>query len=185
MTMIPGMSYAHPQQGWMSSSSYSDSDFFPTAAPIQPCAPVVPTPSAPAPQPQLQPQPVYVPATPTQLVAPPTQIPQEFAIRTVPQAVMHTQQGFPQQPSGPFRRSQWELKEGFIQSMSETPFQTSIFRKCVLSRNIFNKNALLTSSSSHFNTAHFQNPDFQPEEWHPEDEYITTSSRSSKHRNSG
>jgi ubiquitin thioesterase protein OTUB1 len=131
MTMIPGMSYANPhaQQGWMSSSSYADSDFFSTPAPIQPCAPVVPTPSAPAPQPQLQSQPVYVPATPTQLVAPPTQITQEFAIRTVPQAVMHTQQGFPQQPSGPFRRSQWELKEGFIQSMSETPFQTSIFRK--------------------------------------------------------
>ena len=129
MTMIPGMSYANPHQGWMSSSSYTDSDFFPTPAPIQPCASVISTPSAPAPQQQLQTQPVYVPATPTQLVAPPNQITQEFAIRTVPHANMNAHHGFQQQMSGPFRPSAWELEEGFAQTMSHMPFQTAIFRK--------------------------------------------------------
>lgn len=130
MTLIPGMSYANPQQGWLSSSSYTDSDFFPTSAPIQPCAPVVPTPAAPAPpQQQTQVQPVYVPATPTQLVAPPTQITQDFAIRTVPHANVQSHHAFQQQVSGPFRPSAWELEEGFAQTMSHTPYQTSIFRK--------------------------------------------------------
>lgn len=128
MTMIPGMSYANPHQAWMSSSSYSDSDFFPTPAPIQQCAPVVPTP-APAPQPQMQPQPAYVPATPTQLVAPPTQMPQEFAIRTVAHQSMHAQPSFQPQPSGPFRPSKWEWEHGVAETMCQIPFQTSIFRK--------------------------------------------------------
>lgn len=46
------------------------------------------------------------------------------------------------------------------------------------------KVTLLTLASSHFNTAHFLNPDFQPEEWRPDDDYVTTS-KSSRHRNSG
>ena len=129
MTMIPGMSYANPHQGWISSSSYTDSDFFPTPAPMQSCAPVVPTPASPAPQQRLQPQPVYVPATPTQLVAPPNQITQELAIRNVPHAIMQLHHGFQQQLPGPFRPSAWELEEGFAQTMCHTPFQTSIFRK--------------------------------------------------------
>lgn len=44
---------------------------------------------------------------------------------------------------------------------------------------------MLTNTSSHFNTAHFLNPDFQPEEWKPDDEYVTTSSKSLRHKNSG
>lgn len=126
MTMIPGMSFANPQQAWMSNSSYG-SDFFTTSTPVQQCVPPVPTP-APAPQPQIQPQPVYVTPAPNHLVAQPTQMSQEMVIRTVPHGnVAHS--GFQQQLSGPFRPSMWELEDGFVQATSQMPFQTSIFRK--------------------------------------------------------
>ena len=131
MTMIPGMSYANPHQGWMSSSSYAGSDFFTTPAPVQQCTQAIPTPSAPAPQPQMQHQTVYLPATPTHLVAPPTQMPQDLAIRAVPHASMQLHSGFQHQPTGPFRPSAWELEPDFAQQMSQMPFQTSIFRKYV------------------------------------------------------
>ncbi|KAK4539840.1 hypothetical protein LTR36_010301 [Oleoguttula mirabilis] len=162
MTAIPGMSYANPHQGWMSNSSYGP-DLFGSSAPVQQCAPPVSTP-APPPQPQIQPQPVYLPATPTHLVAPPSQMPQQMAIRTASHATL-AHPAF--QPGGPFRSSAWELEDGFGQLSSSMPFQTSIFRE------------------SHFNTAHFLNPDFQPKEWRPDDDYVTTSSKSSRHRNSG
>ena len=100
-------------------------------------------------------------------------------------ATILPQAGFQHQLTGPFRPSAWELEPEFAQATSSMPFQTSIFRKYVNIVSMMPLNALLTPCSSHFNTAHFLNPDFQPEEWHPEDEYITTSSRSSKHRNSG
>jgi len=126
MTMIPGMSFVNPHQAWTSHSGYG-SDFYTSSAPVQQCVPPTPTP-APPPQPQIQPQMVYVPATPTHLVAPPTQMPQEIAIRTVPHASLaHT--GFQHQLSGPFRPSAWELEDGFVQATSHVPFQTSIFRK--------------------------------------------------------
>ena len=185
MTMIPGMSYANPHQGWMSSSSYGSSDFFATPGPVQQCTQAMPTPSAPAPQPQLQHQTVYLPATPTQLVPPPNSMPQDLAIRTVPHATMQQHNGFQPQPTGPFRPSAWELEPDFVQATSQVQFQTSIFRKYVRHTPFELSAASLTLQSSHFNTAHFLNPDFQPEEWHPEDEYVTTSSRSSRHRNSG
>lgn len=125
MALIPGMSYVNPHQAWMSNSSYGN-DFFATPAPAQQCPPPVPTP---APQPQVQPQPVYMPATPTHLVAPPTQIPHEMAIRPVPSHSNLGHAGFQHQLSGPFRPSAWELEDGFVQATSQMPLQTSIFRK--------------------------------------------------------
>ncbi|KAK5117486.1 hypothetical protein LTR85_008871 [Meristemomyces frigidus] len=166
MTAIPGMSYANPHQAWLSSSSYG-SDLFASSTPVQQCAPPVSTPAPPL-QPQIQPQPVYLSATPPHLVAPPSQMPQELAIRTVPHphaSLAHA--AFQHQLGGAFRRSAWELEDGFVQATSSIPFQTSQFR------------------NSHFNTAHFLNPDFQPEEWRPDDDYVTMSSKSSRHRNSG
>lgn len=130
MTMIPGMSYANPPSGWSSASTYS-SDFFGASAPVQQCAQPVPTPSAPAPQPQLQPQTIYIPAAQVQLVAPPTQMPQDLAIRTVTHASAPAHTGFQHQLGGPFRPSVWELEPDFYQATSQMPFQTSIFRKCV------------------------------------------------------
>ena len=130
LAMIPGMSYANPQHGWMSSSSYSDSELFPTPGPpIQSCAPVGPTPATPAPQSQLPHQAVYVPPTPTQLVAPPNHIQQDFTLQSVPLASTQAHPIFQHQPSGPFRHSAWEYEPGFAQAMFETPFQTTIFKK--------------------------------------------------------
>jgi len=131
MTMIPGMSYANPHQAWMSNSSYAGSDCFAPAAPpiqVQQCTQPLPTPVAHTPQPQIQPQPVYVPATPTHLVAPPNQLPQEMAIRTVTHATL-AHPSFQHQIAGPFRPSAWELEPDFVQATSQMPFQTSIFRK--------------------------------------------------------
>ncbi|CAK3776283.1 Hypothetical predicted protein [Lecanosticta acicola] len=171
MTSIPGMSYANiPQGSWMSSTYGTGSDFFTTQAPVQSCAQTVPTPSAPAPQPHVQSQPVYASAsTPTPMVAPPSHMPHELAIRTsVPQAAPGTSDLH--SSGGPFRPSAWQLEPDFVSATSQMPFQTSIFR------------------NSHFNTAHFLNPDFQPEQWDPDDEYATTSSSgksSTRHKNSG
>ena len=131
MTMIPGMSYANPHQAWMSGSSYT-SDFYATPGPVQQCTQPAPTPSVAAPpQPQIQPQPVYIPATPTQLVPPTTQMPQELAIRTVSFTTVQQNPGFQHHSSGPFRPSMWELEPDFVQATSQMPFQTSIFRKYV------------------------------------------------------
>ena len=130
MTMIPGMSYANPQQGWSSSSSY-ESDLFGASAPVQQCSQPVPHPSVSAPQPQLQRQSAYGPATPTTLVPPPSQMPQDLAIRSVPNGLPHP--GFQHQLGGPFRPSAWELEPNFVQATSQVQFQTSIFRKYVLS----------------------------------------------------
>lgn len=135
MAMIPGMSYANPHQGWMSSSSYGSSDFFATPGPAQQCTQALPTPSVPvAPQPQqIQSQPVYVSATPTHMVPPPMAMPQDLAIRTAPHASnMHTQQINQPHLDGPFRRSMYEFKPDFAQSTSHAEFQTSIFRKYAL-----------------------------------------------------
>lgn len=132
MAGIPGMSLVNPHQAWMSTSSYGG-DFFGGHAPVQQCAQPVPPPTPisvvpPAPQPQLQPQPVYVPATPTHLVAPPVEMPHELAIRTVSHGSLG-HPGFQHQFAGPFRPSAWQLEEGFMQATSHAPFQTSIFRK--------------------------------------------------------
>ena len=129
MTMIPGMSFASPHQGWMSGSSYSGPDFFTSPTTVQQCTQPIPTPSAPPSQPQMQPQPVYLPATPTHLVPPPTQMPPELAVRTAQHAIVPPHPGFQHQPTGPFRPSAWELEPDFAQATSSMPFQTSIFRK--------------------------------------------------------
>lgn len=126
MTMIPGMSYANPHQAWASSSSYG-SDFFGPS--VQQCTQAIPTPSAPAPQPQ----PVYVHAPQTPLVPPPTQMPQELAIRSVSHGTAPQHVGIQHQLGGPFRPSAWELEPDFAQATSQMPFQTSIFRKYVSS----------------------------------------------------
>lgn len=131
MTMIPGMSYATPHGAWMSGSTgYASSDFFATSAPVQQCTQPLATPAAPAPQPQIQAQPMYT-ATPTQLVPPPVQFPQELAIRTAPHAGgMQNLSTFQSQAAGgPFRPSHWELEPDFVQATSSVPFQTAIFRK--------------------------------------------------------
>ena len=128
MTMIPGMSYVNPHQSWISSSDYAGSDFFTSPAPVQPCAPPLVTPAAPAVQPQVQP--VYA-APPNQLVPPPTQFPQELAIRTAPHAptTMQSLSSLQQQMVGPFRPSAWELEPDFMQATCSTPFQTNQFRE--------------------------------------------------------
>lgn len=130
MTMIPGMSYANPNQSWMSGSTgYAGSDFFTAPAPVQQCTQPLATPAAPASQPQIQSQPMYT-ATPTQLVSPPVQFPQqELAIRTAPHASMQSLSSFQQSAGGPFRPSHWELEPDFVQATSSVPFQTAIFRK--------------------------------------------------------
>lgn len=130
MTMIPGMSYANPHQSWMSGSTgYAGSDFFATPAPVQQCAQPLATPAAPALQPQIQSQPMYT-ATPTSYVPPPAQLPQELAIRTVPQASMQNLPAYqPHSTGGPFRPSHYELEPDFVQATSAVPFQTAIFRK--------------------------------------------------------
>jgi len=125
MTMIPGMSYANAHSGWVS-GSYA-SDFFTTSA-VQQCTQSTPSPVTPAPQPQIQAQaPQYVSAAPTHL-APPTQFPQEMAIRTVPQATL-ANSAFQHQLSNPFRQSMYAVDPEFVHATSQTPFQTSIFKK--------------------------------------------------------
>lgn len=125
MTMIPGMSYANASSGWVS-GSYA-SDFFTTSAVSQSTQPTA-TPVTPAPQSQIQAQaPQYVPALSTPM-APPTQFPQEMAIRTVPQATL-TNSTFQQQLSSPFRHSVYAVDPEFVHATSQTPFQTSIFKK--------------------------------------------------------
>lgn len=133
MTVIPGMSFATPQQGWLSASSYgAASDFFPTPTPAQPCAQPLSTPTAvPAPPPpQMQVRPVYVPPQPVSMPPPPTQMPQDLTVRTVPHSVSQAV-AFPQHPGSghPFRSSHWELEPDFVQATSHVPFQTAIFRK--------------------------------------------------------
>lgn len=134
MSAIPGMSYANPHSGWMSSSSYADSDFFAMTTPVQQCAPPLPTPSVPAPvpiaQPQMQPAPVFISAAPAHLVPPPTQMPEELVIRTVPHSATSSHLNF-QNPtsSGPFRPSHWEFESEFAQHV---PLQTAIFKKWVM-----------------------------------------------------
>ncbi|KAK5164317.1 uncharacterized protein LTR77_010012 [Saxophila tyrrhenica] len=125
MTTIPGMSYANPHQAWVG-SSYADSDFFGSSAPVQQCPQPIPAPAVPAPQPQMQAAPVYVPAATAHLVPPPTQMPEELVIRTVPQANVSSHQGFAPQSTGPFRPSTWQLEADMSQ---HTPLQTAIFRK--------------------------------------------------------
>lgn len=127
MMAIPGMSYADPHQAWMSSSSYGCNMFAPPT-PVQQCESSIPTPGPPS-QPQIQPQPAYVPATPTHLVAPPSEMPQEMVIRTGPPHATLVHPVFQPQPGGAFRRSAWELEVGFAEATSSMPFQTSIFRK--------------------------------------------------------
>ena len=129
MTMIPGMSYANQHTGWISSSSYGDSDFYMNAAPVQPCAQVVPTPVDPVPQPQMQPQTVYMPTTQAHLVAPPLQMPQELAIRSVSHTGIPPHLDIHDQVTGRFRPSTYQIKPEIIQATSYMPFQTSIFRK--------------------------------------------------------
>ena len=130
MTLIPGMSYANQQQGWMSGSTgYAGSDFFAPSAPAQQCTQPLATPVTPAPQPHIQAQPMYT-ATPTQLVPPPVQFPQELAIRSAPHAGMQSLSAFQQQGTGgPFRPSHWELEPDFKLATSAVQFQTPIFRK--------------------------------------------------------
>lgn len=130
MTMIPGGSYANPHQAWISSSSYAGGDIFGLAPSVQTCSPAIPTPAAPAPQPQMmQPSHTYVPPTTTHLVPPPTQMPQELAIRTVPHATVPAHHGYQHQMGGPFRPSAWELEPDFVYATSQVPLQTAIFRK--------------------------------------------------------
>ena len=136
MTMIPGMSYANPNSSWLSGSAggYGGSDFFATPAPVQQCAqPSLATSAAPtaaAPQPQMQSQQPMYTATPTQLVPPPVQFPQDLAIRSAPHAPMQSLTAFQHQSAGgPFRPSHWELEPDFVQATSAVPFQTAIFRK--------------------------------------------------------
>jgi len=134
MTMIPGMSYATPQQAWASNASYG-SDFFPASTTVQQCTQPLPAPAVSTAQPQLQlqTQPVYIPATPSHLVAPPIQLPQEMAVRTAPHGIL-AQSNFPHQlTSSPFRRSrfEYEMTRDFAQAPLHLPLQTSIFRKSV------------------------------------------------------
>ncbi|KAK3636323.1 hypothetical protein LTR56_014279 [Elasticomyces elasticus] len=170
MTQIPGMSCINPHQAWMS-PSYGNgaSDFFATTAPAQQCAQPIaapaPTPT-PAPQPQqIQPQSMYaVPATPTHYVAPPNELSQELAIRTISHAPL-ANASLQQHVAGPFRPSQYQLD---VRACAHMPFQTTIFK------------------NSHYNTAHFMNEHFQPEEWRPDDEYVTITSSSkptTRHKN--
>ncbi|KAK6439264.1 hypothetical protein LTR95_004520 [Oleoguttula sp. CCFEE 5521] len=168
ITTIPGMSFAQPHPGWMTSNGCG-ADFLTPGTSHQAYAPPV----APAPQPQIQPhaviQPPYVPTTPSSLsVTPPEYHTHGLAIRTVPHVNYAAMHAPPMQtPSfssdGPFRPSMWE-RYPHVQATSGSTFQTSIMR------------------NSHFNTAHFLNADFQPEEWKPDDEYETTAPITSKGR---
>jgi ubiquitin thioesterase protein OTUB1 len=127
MATIPGMSFANPHQAWLSSSSYADSDFFAAPTPVQPCAPSLPTLSTSAPQPQMQSAPVFITAPPAHMVPPPTQMPEELAIRTVPHSATSSHINSQAQiSSGPFRPSHWEFECDFTQ---QVPLQTSIFKK--------------------------------------------------------
>ncbi|EMC98024.1 hypothetical protein BAUCODRAFT_410942 [Baudoinia panamericana UAMH 10762] len=169
MTAIPGGSIINPHQAWLSGSCYGNSvsDISATPAPIQQCVQRTPAavhaPSVIVHQ-QLQPQTLYIPAPPQQLITPPTELPQELVIRTLPQVSL-AQAGLHGQGAGPFRASPWQYEDGLMQATSRMPLQTTIFR------------------NSHFNTAHFNNPDFQPEEWKPDDDYVTTTSKGFRHRN--
>jgi len=125
MTAIPGMSFANPHQAWVG-SSYADSDFFGSSAPVQQCPQPISAPVIAAPQPQLQAASVYVPAATAHLVPPPTQMPEELVIRTVPHASVSSHESFALHTAGPFRSSQWQLQANLSQ---HTPLQTSIFRK--------------------------------------------------------
>lgn len=128
MTAIPGMSYANPHQSWLSSTSYGGSDFF--AAPVQPFKQPVATPIAPAPQPQPQPiqsAPLYAPVTTAHLIAPPTQLTEALAIRTIAQPTSSSTPSFSNPANGPFRQSLWQLETDHSAHM--LPLQTSQFRK--------------------------------------------------------
>jgi ubiquitin thioesterase protein OTUB1 len=135
MTLVPGMSYANQSQ-WSVPSTYDSASDFGFSnpfdkAPVSACTPAVPTPSASAPQPPAQPATVYAPANPsTTMVPPPTQLPQDMAIRTVPQVATHPELP-PQVAGGPFRPSIYQLNPDFMSASSQMPFQTSIFRKSV------------------------------------------------------
>lgn len=132
MMAIPGMSYANQSQTWGLPSSYgSTPDFgFATQASVPACTPTVSTVTAPAPQSHVQSQQVYVPAsTPTQMVAPPTQLTHDLAIRPSTSHIGTSDYHQPQMGGGPFRPSAWQLEPDFVQATSNMPFQTSIFRK--------------------------------------------------------
>ena len=125
MMNMPGGTYVPPHQAWMSGSSFCDTDFFSNPTPVQHC--VKPTIATPAPQPQMQVQavrPTYAPTTPVHLVAPPTQMPQELAIRTVG----FTHPSFEQYSMSQFRPSRYE-RAPFVLSTSSISCQTSQFRE--------------------------------------------------------
>ena len=140
MAHIPGMSFAYPHQSWGSASSYDSitSDFLTGGEAFQQCIEPIPitapapTPaSTTAPQPQIQAQQMYMPAPATQLMAPPTEMPQqELAIRTVTHAPSMSVV-YSQQLTGPFRASayQYDLEDGFVQAACQIPFQTVQFKK--------------------------------------------------------
>lgn len=129
MTMIPGMSYANPQQGWMSvSNGYTGSDFLTTSTPVPQCTQPLATPDTSV-QPQMQSQAMYT-ATPAQLVPRPMQLPQELAVRSVPSACAQNLSTFQHEATGgPFRPSHWQLQPHFAEATSAAQFQTAIFRK--------------------------------------------------------
>ena len=135
MTMIPGMSFGNPHQDWISSTGYNGTDFFTGLSNLQPCNQAVSTLPTPVAQPQLPTQLHYLQQPPSQLAQPPTQMPQELVIRTVPNSHSHHTQpsGFQCQLSGPFRPSVWErelqLSPEFAHTVAQNPLQTSIFRK--------------------------------------------------------
>jgi ubiquitin thioesterase protein OTUB1 len=129
VAFIPGMSFANPQQNWMSGSTYGGSDFFAAPTPVQQIAPPVPQPIVPAPQPQIVSAPMEVPTAPTHLVAPPTQMPTDLVIRTSTH-MNQAQHAINLHPgsAGPFRPSHWEYHCNYDQ---QVPFKTAIFRKYV------------------------------------------------------
>jgi ubiquitin thioesterase protein OTUB1 len=134
LMFIPGMSIAPSSNGWLSGPGYG-SDFFTTPfAPLQTCAPAVPTPVAPAPQPQMlsqtTPQPAYGAGAQASHVMPPTQIPTELAIRSMPHAEHAGVPPLNPKADGPFRPSHYEYEADYLQTMSHhMPLTTSIFKK--------------------------------------------------------
>ncbi|WPH01714.1 Hypothetical protein R9X50_00456600 [Acrodontium crateriforme] len=161
MTMIPGMSYAGPQQSWLPGAGYGYSDYL--ASPPASMPALVESPEL-----QSRTQSMYIPTPRTQMVPPSDEMPQDMDIRSDHHE--ETQPHFSgQSQTSPFRSSYYQFEPGFVSATSHVPFKTAIFK------------------NSHFNTAHFLNPDFQPEEWRPEDEpmLMTNHSKGGRHNSFG
>lgn len=136
LMFIPGMSIA-PNHGWMSGPNYG-SDFFATPfAPVQTCAPTLPSPVAPAPQPQMlqqaPTQPAYTTGAQVSHVLPPTQMPNELPIRpsgSMPYVDHEPEPHIDVQKALPLRPSKFNSTvDGYAQDLPHMPLTTSIFKK--------------------------------------------------------